>query len=191
MCLGNEGGRLDGLVCDCNLVLLPSSRYRTLPKIQGRNMRPFPVFRGMCEELGYAAFLNSRVSARSDYPIGSLRAWVEPAVLMRQIRFFFSSSGEAVGYYTWAYFSEETAKAYVEGSLLMLNLPEWREGQQLWLLDLVAIPGQARNVLRELLAEMAPGADFRYLRRGRVKYTKITVRNLSRELPTDDVRERG
>lgn len=154
-------------------------------------MRPFPVFRGMCEELGYAAFLNSRVYARSDYPIGSLRAWVEPAVLMRQIRFFFSSSGEAIGYYTWAYFSEETAKAYVEGSLLMLNLPEWREGQQLWLLDLVAIPGQARSVLRELLAEMQPGACFRYLRRGRVKYAKITVRNRSQELPTNDVQERG
>ncbi|WP_082346468.1 toxin-activating lysine-acyltransferase [Xanthomonas vasicola] len=126
-----------------------------------------PRLGALHRELGYAAFLNARISERATYPIGSLRAWVEPAILMRQARFVFDEAGQVIGYYTWAYLAHDIAERYIKKDILVLELAEWCEGNSLWIIDFVALSGAVMKVVRAFLSDMNGCADFNFLSRSR------------------------
>ncbi len=78
----------------------------------------------------------------------SRRLW--PAVLHKQIDFLFNSKGIPVGFVTWAYLTEACAQELMRDPDYVLHLSEWNEGDQLWIMDIVSVPGHVRNVARKL-----------------------------------------
>lgn len=78
----------------------------------------------------------------------SRRLW--PAVLLKQIDFLFNSKGVPVGFVTWAYLTEGCAQDLINDPDYILHLSEWNEGDQLWIMDVVSVPGQVRNLARKL-----------------------------------------
>jgi hemolysin-activating ACP:hemolysin acyltransferase len=63
---------------------------------------------------------------------------------VRQLHVFVGNDGKLLGYITWAWFSEESEARWQSGTLTLPHISEWNEGDRLWILDFVAMPGQGR-----------------------------------------------
>lgn len=81
----------------------------------------------------------------------SRRLW--PAIRLDQIEFLFNSSGAPVAYATWAFLTEESGERLASDPGYVLHLSEWNEGDQLWILDIVAFPGLVQTLIRKLRDE--------------------------------------
>jgi cytolysin-activating lysine-acyltransferase len=104
--------------------------------------------------------------SRKDVSIAELSQRLWPAVLLRQIGFLYSSKGGAVGYATWAFLTEDCAEQLRADPDYVPHLSEWNEGDQLWLMDVVATRGKVRNLLRKLREkQLAHATCVRALRR--------------------------
>jgi cytolysin-activating lysine-acyltransferase len=120
---------------------------------------------GFHQSLGLVAavMLNSREYCQ--YPIACLKFWIEPAILLNQIHFFFDLGGQPIGYMTWAYLAEDTEKRLLHDPDVLLHLSEWNEGESLWILDLVVLDGSLKNQLREAFSLLSKFAEAKSLRR--------------------------
>jgi cytolysin-activating lysine-acyltransferase len=86
----------------------------------------------------------------------SLNLW--PAVRLNQIGFLYNSRGSPVAFATWAFVTDEVAQTLLADPNHRLDISEWNEGDQLWLVDFVAPFGEARNLARKLRSIYLPGA---------------------------------
>ena len=104
-------------------------------------------------------------------PLG-VQLW--PAVRLNQIGFLFNSRGSPVAFATWAFVTDETAQTLLSDPDYCMDISEWNEGDQLWLVDFVAPFGEARNLARKLCATYLPGAwRVRGIRRRAGRQTRI------------------
>ena len=85
-----------------------------------------------------------------------IRLW--PAVRLNQIGFLYNSKGSPVAFATWAFVTDEVAQSMLADPNYCMDISEWNEGEQLWLVDFVAPFGEARNLVRKLFADFLPGA---------------------------------
>jgi cytolysin-activating lysine-acyltransferase len=107
--------------------------------------------RSVAENLGLALQVIFRRGCYLDYPLASIKAWLLPAAQLQQLHIFVGEDQRLLGYMTWAWFSEETEDRWKRGAIEMLHISEWNEGDRLWILDFVAMPGNGR-----LCAWLAP-----------------------------------
>ncbi len=98
----------------------------------------------MAERLGLAMQVIFRRGCYLDYPLASIKAWLFPAAQLQQLHIFLGEDQRVLGYMTWAWFSEETEDRWKRGAIDMLHISEWNEGDRLWILDFVAMPGHGR-----------------------------------------------
>ena len=86
--------------------------------------------------LGEITWLFSQSATHKHFAIGDLEWMVMPPLMLEQYRVF---RGEAspVGVAFWAFLSEE-AEAKLEAGGTRLRPDEWKSGDRLWLVDLVA-----------------------------------------------------
>jgi hemolysin-activating ACP:hemolysin acyltransferase len=98
----------------------------------------------VAESLGLALQVIFRRGCYLDYPLGSIKAWLLPAAQLQQIHIFVGEDQRLLGYMTWAWFGEETEQRWRRGAIEMLHVSEWNEGDRLWIIDFVAMPGQGR-----------------------------------------------
>lgn len=98
--------------------------------------------------LGEVMWLMAHSPLHKQWPIESLMQWVAPALLMKQCRLY-RKQGKPWAFVSWAYMSKEVEEAYVmypPG----LQPKDWRSGERLWLLDVIAPFGGSREVARDL-----------------------------------------
>ncbi|HYJ42183.1 MAG TPA: toxin-activating lysine-acyltransferase [Steroidobacteraceae bacterium] len=88
-------------------------------------------------------------------PLG-IHLW--PAVRLNQIGFLYNSKGSPVAFATWAFVTDEVAQSMLADPNYNMDISEWNEGDQLWLVDFVAPFGEARNLMRKLCTVYLPGA---------------------------------
>ncbi|PQA87546.1 toxin-activating lysine-acyltransferase [Hyphococcus luteus] len=108
--------------------------------------------------LGEITWLMSQSPTHKHFAIGDLEWLVMPAILLEQFRVFHGEK-QPVGFALWAQFSEEAEarfKAQVEaGQGARLRPQEWKSGDRLWLVDLVAPQATPENKLVEaMLADL-------------------------------------
>ncbi len=84
---------------------------------------------------GDAVFLAMRSQRHAVTTVAALRASFEPPLVLGQYRVF-RFDGVPRAMITWGWFSREVEKTYVGGGLLRSE--DWRSGDHLWLVDLVA-----------------------------------------------------
>jgi cytolysin-activating lysine-acyltransferase len=117
-------------------------------------------------QLGTAALLMLQCQRYPYFPIASLAAWIQPAILLKQIKFFFDFKGRPIGYMTWAFLAPDVEEKWISDPRVLLHFSEWNEGDRLWIMDFVAPSGFARTIARYAEHNMFPGHDeARSLRR--------------------------
>ncbi len=98
-------------------------------------------------------------SDRREITVGSTARRLWPAVQLDQIAFLYNSKGMPSAYATWAFLTPETAERLLEDPDYLLALDEWIEGEELWLIDLVAPFGDVANLVRKLRGAFFPAID--------------------------------
>lgn len=116
-------------------------------------------------QLGLVAELMCRSDHYCGFPIACLKLWIEPAILMRQIKFFYDVSNNCVGYITWAKVEEETYVRMVKDPSYILHLSEWNEGNELLIMDFMVLNGDVRRFMRESMEDLAGHGIARSFRR--------------------------
>jgi cytolysin-activating lysine-acyltransferase len=117
-------------------------------------------------QLGTAALLMLQCKRYAHYPVACLAAWIQPAILLRQIKFFFDYKGRPIGYLTWAFLAPDVEEKWIADPRTLLHFSEWNEGDRLWIMDLVAPSGFARMIARYATENMFPEhTEARALRR--------------------------
>ena len=104
--------------------------------------------------LGELTWLLSQSPAHKHFAIGDLEWMVMPAVLLEQFRVFHGDK-HPLGFALWAYLSEE-AEARMTGAVAAgggarLRPDDWKSGDRLWLVELVAPFATPENKLTEAM----------------------------------------
>ncbi len=117
-------------------------------------------------QLGTAAHLMLQCRSYAGFPMACLTAWIQPAILLRQIKFFFDYKGRALGYMTWAFLAPDVEERWLSDPRVLLHFSEWNEGDRLWIMDFVAPSGFGRTIARHAAESMFPRhTEARSLRR--------------------------
>lgn len=137
-------------------------------------------------QIGNAAALMMRSMRYQRYPVNCITAWIQPAIMHKQIRFFFDRHGGPVGYMTWAYLAPDVEQRLLNDPRFTMHLSEWNEGENLWILDLLAPNGFAKAIIRHARDNMFPGFDtahsVRRLDNGHIRSRSLWVRRNDRHV---------
>ena len=139
---------------------------------------PSPEARSKAEKYGHAVTLMCACKSHGALPMSYLRAVVQPAVRLGNIKFYFNEEGSIVGYVIWALLAPDVEERLARKREIDLHLSEWHEGNSLWILDLLVPAGNFKYVLEDLKTSLFPShgsAKYRRAIRGR-EITRTLVR---------------
>jgi cytolysin-activating lysine-acyltransferase len=109
-------------------VTLTDSTGQTLPAAETPSSDTLRLY-------GDAFFVAMRSPRHAQLPLAALREAFEPPLLLGQLRVF-RFDDIPRGFFTWALFSAAAERRYIRGGSLTAG--DWRSGDRLWLVDLVA-----------------------------------------------------
>lgn len=98
--------------------------------------------------LGHAVWLMSNSPLHKFFFLADLEWMLVPPVAQQQFRLWMDK-GKPEGFATWALVNDEV-EARLKAGMKRLAPQEWRCGEHLWLMDLVAPFGGADNALKDL-----------------------------------------
>jgi cytolysin-activating lysine-acyltransferase len=110
--------------------------------------------------LGEAVHLLTQSPAHKHLFLTDLDWAVIPALMLGQFRLF-RSGGRVVGLALWASVSDEVDDRLKAGVSRLAPL-DWKSGETLWLIDLVAPFGGAERMLKDLAEGALAGKNVRY-----------------------------
>lgn len=121
--------------------------------------------------LGEVTWLFTQSPLHRVLPVSALELLAMPAILNEQL-FVFRDGERTVGVALWAYCDEKAEKKLHAGVLSkgnMLTLEDWRSGDKLWLVDLIAPFSNAQNrqadiMMADLVSGPLRGKAFSYHR---------------------------
>lgn len=119
------------------------------------------------KEIGAVAFVMARHARHRDRPVHALPSRIAPAAMARQIRVFYTAQSMPVGYLTWAWLNPQAERRWIEQPDTPLHPNEWTDGDALWLIDFVALPGLERALLKHAKDSLfADQSSIKALHRG-------------------------
>jgi cytolysin-activating lysine-acyltransferase len=100
--------------------------------------------------LGHVAWLYMQSGMHRHFFVHDFETRVVPPLVLDQCRLFVGgdSGGLPVGFASWARFSEEAEQRYC--ATQRPKIDDWRSGDRLWLVDLVAPFGDRRTLLEQI-----------------------------------------
>jgi cytolysin-activating lysine-acyltransferase len=111
-----------------------------------REERPSP---DMLRVYGDTAFLAFRSPRHGRMPVATLRAYLEPPLLLGQFRIF-RVDDVPRGMYTWAWMGPEAERRLISGA--PLRPEDWHGGDRLWIVDIIApYRGMTASMVRWLM----------------------------------------
>ena len=128
--------------------------------VEGAPRQPVPqTAAGM---LGSVAWLMMHSPAHKHLFLTDLEWLVLPPVLLQQFRVF-RRNNVPFAYVSWGYLSEDVEKRLTNGER-KLGPADWKSGDRVWLIDLIAPFGGLDEVVKQLRETVFPGREFRTLR---------------------------
>ncbi len=112
--------------------------------------------------LGEIVWLMSQSPVHKQLFISDLEWFCMPAILLEQFRIFNGPNAPAAVAF-WAQVSEETENRLIAGGG-RLRPDEWKGGDRLWLIELVAPFGAQDEILADLKTSVFAGKSFRFHR---------------------------
>lgn len=126
---------------------------------------------------GFAA--NILRAAPATYTFAYMNRVIAPALRHKQIKFYFDTGGNEVGYVVWAMLAPGVEAQFLSDLEWNLHPSEWNEGENLWILDLVAPHGNFKDIMQDLANNVFAGANM--LRYYRIRRGKVVERTILRE----------
>lgn len=116
----------------------------------------------MTEVLGEAllVLLNSNAH-RLNFFIGDLEWLLLSPILKQQFRLYRDKDQKPVGLILWAFVNDEVNKR-LELGIGKLGFNDWKSGDILWIIDLIAPQGGGNKMLEELKDTVFKGKKFKY-----------------------------
>jgi cytolysin-activating lysine-acyltransferase len=142
-------------------------------------------YRPLMEKRGAVAHVMAQSKQYRGYPFVSLTAWIDPPIFVDQIAIFYDSKGRnPVGYITWAWLAPDVVDRWKNDPKVMLHESEWTEGESLWIMDFVALPGYCLDIIALVKKTMfLEVAEANWLRRdveGRIRKCNVYRRVFSK-----------
>ena len=94
------------------------------------------------ERLGWAVSIICSSRRYDRFPIASLCSWLIPNIRLKQVEIIFDANELPAGYVSWAYLTDELERRWLSDEPGVWHLSEFKEGDSLWIIDFVALPGQ-------------------------------------------------
>ena len=149
----------------------------------------------LMEKRGIVAHLMATSKQYRAFPIVSLHVWIDPPIVTNQLAIFYDSySSNPVGYITWALLAPDVEHRWLNDPKVLLHISEWNEGDNLWIMDSLALPGYCEDIVKFIQQTMFAGySQARSLRRR----ADGTVRKASRwkrrgsQFPSDEAASVG
>ena len=107
----------------------------------------------LASDLGFAVRLNLS-TPRAKFRMEGIDHFLWPAVQLRQIAFLYDELGAPFAYASWAFLTPSVADELRSNPERPLEMQEWNEGTQLWIMDVVAPGGGALRLLRAIQRAM-------------------------------------
>lgn len=89
----------------------------------------------------------SRSPSYCQYPIACVAEWARPPVLLGQYTLCRDTSGQPVGYMTWAFLAVDTELRLLGDPGVLFHISEWNEGDRLWIMDLAILNRDVRGFI--------------------------------------------
>lgn len=128
--------------------------------------------------IGYAVMILLQSKKYSLFQVLTIRCWIEQAIELGQIKFFFDWDGTPIGYITWAYLAEDVESRLMGDNNFLLHFSEWNEGGNLWVIDFCMPTGNVKEAVRYFLEEirLSYGGRLSWVRR----HANYSVRKVCR-----------
>jgi hemolysin-activating ACP:hemolysin acyltransferase len=121
-------------------------------------------------------------TTRNRFRLVSANIVLAPAATLEQIAFSVNARLDPTGYVAWAFVTPEVLTSLRADPGRHLDLPEWNEGVELVIMDLVSLSGDVRGLLAQL-RERCPEHDHVWWRRqdrSRAPLRRATIRRPER-----------
>ncbi len=116
--------------------------------------------------LGHVVWLMSQSGLHKHLFLSDLEWLVMPALSLGQFRIWHQTNPQGhnvpVAFASWAYL-DEGAEARIKEGIKKLAPTDWKSGEALWLIDLIAPFGGADNVIKELREKVFEGRTVKSL----------------------------
>lgn len=113
---------------------------------------------------------------RNGFRIAAIQAYILPAIQLGQVALVADSRGNPVAYATWAYVSDDVLEELSQNPDRILHVSEWNEGDNLCIIDVVALRNSVWRLIREIgrRAGASPKNVYAIRRRGGVPGGRVT-----------------
>ncbi|MCG2842127.1 toxin-activating lysine-acyltransferase [Sandaracinobacter sp. RS1-74] len=117
--------------------------------------------RTVAQVLGEIVWLLTQSPVHKTLFISDLEWAIMPALLFEQFRIFYNN-GQPAGLVLWASVSEQTELRLESGGPIRLRPDEWKSGDRLWLVEMVAPFGGQEEMLADCATVVFGGKPFKY-----------------------------
>ena len=114
--------------------------------------------------IGQIASLMLSSEVHRKYLIDDIGAMFLPAIHLNQFRIYRNKKGDPIGIITWAYLSNELQEKYQKGDKVLTKLEDWKSGNNGWVIDFIAPFGHAKQIIKDLRANIFKGKQGKALR---------------------------
>lgn len=99
---------------------------------------------------GHVVWLYTQSPASRYYFIQDMESRVLPPIILEQCKLYLQTSGGSlpIAYVSWAYLSPEVEEKYLATQRIAPS--DWKSGENLWLIDVLAPFGGEQAILKEL-----------------------------------------
>ena len=109
----------------------------------------------LMEKRGTVAHLAAQSKQYRNYPIAALSEWIDPPLLVNQLAIFYrTTDGVPVGYVSWALLAPDVEHRWKNNHSMWLHNSEWNEGETLWIMDFLALPGYCEDLVEYIEQNM-------------------------------------
>lgn len=117
------------------------------------------------QAIGSAVWLMSQTVGHKHLFLADIEWLVTPPISAGQFRLW-HKSGLPIAYASWAYLSDEVAQRLQSG-IRKLAPAEWKCGDQLWLMDVIAPFGGQDTIVKDLRERVLKGKSVKTLQAGK------------------------
>ncbi len=129
--------------------------------------------------LGHVAWLYSQLDSHKYFCMQDLEHRVIPALSLEQCKLYLQAKagGLPTAFVSWARLSEEAEQKYINTQKLAPQ--DWKSGDRVWLIDVVAPWGGQDAIFKEIKEELLSDEDVHLLLpAGTSAFTKTTINEL-------------
>ena len=108
----------------------------------------------MSEVLGEIVWLMSQSPLHKQFFISDLEWFVMTPTLLQQFRLFYATD-RPIGVVLWAFVNDEVAER-LAGGTTKLRPQDWKSGDQLWVVEVIAPFGGAEEMVKDLKEKVFP-----------------------------------